>query len=57
MFLSYLMDKVDVQRETITAEEFKEIDFTGFGIPKIFMEMITKLTAQSFEHTIQNKVK
>ena len=42
MFLTYMMDKVDKQRETISADEFKEIDFSGFGIPKIFTDMVSK---------------
>lgn len=49
LFMSYLMDKVDLQREYLTFEEFSAIDFSVLSYPRIFIDYLSKLSAHPYE--------
>ncbi|CDW80748.1 UNKNOWN [Stylonychia lemnae] len=56
-FQTYLMDQVDTQRVVLTFEEFQEIEFSVFGLPRISIEFVSKITGQNYENMIYKKIK
>eukprot|EP00347_Sterkiella_histriomuscorum_P002500 403367910 len=57
VFMSYLMDKLDQQREHFTFEEFQEIDFQIYGIPKFIVDYVSRMSGQPFEVLIYQRLK
>lgn len=44
VFSEYLMEKVDKARESLTFEEFCNIDFAEAGVPKLLITAINLLS-------------
>lgn len=55
--MSYLMDKVDKQREHLTFEEFQDLEFSIYGIPNILVDVVSKLSGQSYEILMFKRLK
>ena len=57
MFYKYLMDKVDKQRVSISIEEFELLEFSVYGYPGLLVDIVSKLSGQSFEVILFKKIK
>ena len=44
VFINLLSDKVDLQRVSMTPKQFKNIEFSYYGYPKIVIELFSFLT-------------
>jgi hypothetical protein len=49
VFSEYLMDKVDEARVFLTLEEFCNIEFSVYGIPRFIVNILTKFTSFDLE--------
>ncbi len=57
LFMSYLMDKLDLQREYLTYEEFSAIDFSVLGYPRFMIDYLSKLSGHSYEPLLFRRLK